>query len=340
MSIRERPESLRDHPDAGPSCDGGQGCPNGAGAGRLRTLSTRIPDLVDDIVWLTEKRLQAIEEVALDPQGSGTVESQIQDANERLYWAREQGDREAEDEAIVDLIKAEMREWWPDFPARQLLADLYRRAAWREEGRGSADGRRRPSHPEGLRVARWLLDDIVRGAGRFDPESESRAVTEFLIRYWKFHTGLCQVCLLDDFIGHSKYSRACFDALLYLVELFESLEADLPARLRRWSRECVLGLRRRPPLPTLPAHRPVNSGNLVRDVQIHFTIEILDRVGVAPRGIPVSGCRIVSEVLELSEDTVIRIWKQRIRESSLKDVLRSCNKVVFERTGLGFDGEA
>ena len=340
MSIRERPDSRRDHPDVGPSCDGSQEHPAGGGVGRLRTLSTCFPDLVDDILWLVEKRLQAIEEVALDPQSSGTVGSQLQDANECLYRAREQGDREAEDEALVDLIKAEMREWWPDFPERQLLADLYRRAARRKVGRGSDDSRRLPSHSEGLRVARCLLDDVAPGAGLFDPESESLAVTEFLIRYWKFHTGLCQTCLLDEFIEDSEDSPACFDALWEIAELLVSLGAGLPVRLRRWLLECAVGRRRRPPLSPLPAHRPVNSGNLVRDVQIHFTIKILRRVGVAPRGSPVSGCRIVAEVLELSEDTVIRIWKQRIWRSPLEDVLRRHNKAVFEHTGLGYDDEA
>ena len=340
MSMGDQPDGRRDHPDDGPSCDGSQEHPTGGGVGRLRTLSTCFPDLVDDIPWVIEKRLQAIEEVALDPEGSGTVESQIQDASERLYRVWKQRDWEAQNEALLDLTRAQMREWWPDFPERQLLADLYRRAAWRKVGRGSDDNRRRPSHSECLRVARCLLDDVAPGAGLFDPESESLAVTEFLTRHWKFHTGLCQTCLLDEFIEDSEDSPASFDALLHLVAFLESQGADFPVRLRRWMLECAVGRRRRPPLSPLPAHRPVNSGNLVRDVQIHFTIKILRRVGVAPRGSPVSGCRIVAEVLELSEDTVIRIWKQRIWKSPLEDVLRRHNKAVFEHTGLGYDDEA
>ena len=298
-------------------------------------LPTSIPELFEDVPWVIEKRLQAIEEVALDPEGSGTVESQIQDASERLYRAWKQRDWQAQNEALLDLTRAQMREWWPRFPAGQLLADLYRRAARRKERRGSADNGRRPSHPEGLKVARCLLADVVPGTGRFDPESESRAVTKSLIRYWMFHTGLSQTRLIDDFIEHSEDSRTYFDALWDLAELLVSLRVGPPARLRRWMLECVLGLRRRPPLPSLPAHRPVNSYNLVRDVQIHFTIEILDKVGVAPRGSPVSGCRIVSEVLELSEDSVTRIWKRRIGKSHFDDVLLSRNKAVAERTGFG-----
>ena len=235
----------------------------------------------------------------------------------------------------MDLIRAQMREWWPDFPERLLLADLYRRAARWKEGRGSADSRRRPSHSEGLRVARCLLDDLVRGASRLDAESESRAVTESLISYWMLHTGLSQIRLLDDFIEHYEDRRAYVDALFDLVALFKFCGVDLPVRLSRWMLKCVLGLRRRPPLPSLPAHRPVNSGNLVRDVQIHFTIEILRRVGVDPRGSPVSGCRIVAEVLELSEDTVIRIWKQRIWEPPFDQMLLRYHEAIFERTGFG-----
>ena len=92
-------------------------------------------------------------------------------AYERLYRAWEMGDREAEDEAVVDLIRAETRELWSGTPELKLLTELYRRAALRKrrkKGCESADSRRRPDRPEGLRVARRLLTD-VQGKKRFDP---------------------------------------------------------------------------------------------------------------------------------------------------------------------------
>ncbi len=77
----------------------------------------------------------------------------------------------------------------------------------------------------------------------------------------------------------------------------------------------------------------------MRDVQIQFTIEILHRIGIAPRGTHISGCEIVSLVLPLSEDTVIRIWNNRIWEKPLEPVLRKRLEAVSERTGLVYDAE-
>ena len=103
--------------------------------------------------------------------------------------ACEMNDREAEDEAIVDLIRAEMKEWWPDFPERRLLTDLYRRAAKED----SADSSRGPSREEGCRVARWLLAE-VRDIGRLDHESESLAATKTLVQHYLYHPERCQPC--------------------------------------------------------------------------------------------------------------------------------------------------
>ena len=50
---------------------------------------------------------------------------------ERARRAARRGDREAEDAAFVDGMRAEVREGWKDFRERRLLADLYRRAALR-----------------------------------------------------------------------------------------------------------------------------------------------------------------------------------------------------------------
>ena len=77
----------------------------------------------------------------------------------------------------------------------------------------------------------------------------------------------------------------------------------------------------------------------MRDVQIQFTIEILRRIGVAPRGTHISGCEIVSQVLPIEEDTVIRIWNDRIWEKPLEPVLRKRLEAVSERTGLVYDAE-
>ena len=67
----------------------------------------------------------------------------------------------------------------------------------------------------------------------------------------------------------------------------------------------------------------------MRVVGIDFTILILLRIGVPPRGSPVSGCRIVSKALGLSEHTVERIWRR-----SFGLVMQKHSKAIAIRTGL------
>ena len=300
----------------------------------MRLESTGLSDLVPNVLWLIKKRIQIFEEVVLDSHASGSGGPDIREATERMHRACEMNDREAEDEAIVDLIRAEMKEWWPDFPERRLLTDLYRRAAKED----SADSSRGPSREEGCRVARWLLAE-VRDIGRLDHESESLAATKTLVQHYLYHPERCQPCDMEDMIERSEDSRAHFDALMYLVIAIKYRGKELPVPLYLWRREYADGLRRRPFLAPISFQRPVSSEILVRDVQIQFTIEILRRIGVAPRGTHISGCEIVSQVLPIEEDTVIRIWNNRIWEKPLEPVLRKRLEAVSERTGLVYDAE-
>ena len=305
----------------------------------MRLLSTGVAELARNARWLIEKRLQVIEELASNPQATANPVPSEWEAYGRLHRAEELGDREAEDEAIVDLIRAQMWQWWPDVPERQLLVDLYRRAAQRNARRGSADSRRRPTHTEGLRVAKALLAG-VQGRSGLDPAKESLAVTETLMRHFLAPLGQCRTCDLEEYIQRSDGSRAYFDALHGITDVLCARDEDIPRPLVIWWAEIASRRRFRPPLKPLPPNRPVNSAHLVRDVQICFTIEILRRVGVPPRGSLVSGCSIVAEALEISEDAVERIWKGRIWEKSPEPVLRKYLDAVSERTGLGYDAEA
>ena len=164
----------------------------------MRLASTGLSELVPNVLWLTAKRIQIFEELVLGSHASGSGGPDKQEAKERMLRACEMNDREAEDEAIVDLIRAEMREWWPDFPERRLLTDLYRRAAKED----SADSSRGPTRDEGIAVARWLLAE-VRDMGRLDPERESLAVTETLVQHYLYHPERCQPCDLEDMIERS-----------------------------------------------------------------------------------------------------------------------------------------
>ncbi len=286
-----------------------------------------------------EKRLQVIEEVALSPPASGTGGPGVEEAKERIRRALERSDRRAEDEAVVDSMRAGTRKWWPDFPEGQLLSDLFRRAARRRAGCGSRDSRRRPSHGEGLRVARGLLADIP-DTSQLDSEYESAAVSAILGTQLLTHIGESSPDELSDYIERSLSNRVYFDALWWICELLSDRGEAIPLPLFRWLREVAVGFRWRPAMMSGQSHRPVNWAHLERDVQVHFVIEVLFRVGVPPRGSNVSGCRIVSEAIELSEETVIRIWKERAWKRSFEPELRKYVEATAARTGLYYTTEA
>ena len=136
---------------------------------------------------------------------------------------------------------------------------------------------------------------------------------------------------LQEYIKRSRSNRAHFDALEIIWQELNCRGESIPDPLDKWRTEFIDGLRPRPDRKPVPAHRPVRAAQLVRDIQIQFTIEVLRRVGVKPRGSSVSGCGIVSEVLELSEETVNRIWKERILKRPFGQMGKH-SKAIAERT--------
>ena len=309
----------------------------------MRLLPEAVDELDPNIRWVIERRLQLIKQVACGRQASGTGAPGMEEAMERINRAVEERDRGAEDEAVEDYMRAEVREWWQDFPESQLLTGLYRRDARRRAGCGSRDSRRRPSHAEGLRVARELLADI-QDTSRLDSEWEYGAVSTVLAAQWRPPIGVRSPDVLLEYIERSESSRVYFDALKLIGEELDSRDEAVPDPLARWRQEAAGGLRRRPAREPVPPHRPVNPAYPKRDVHIQFTIEILRRVGVPPRGGYVSGCRIVSEALRIREETVKRIWKQRVWKDRIRKqrvcrrpfahVMRKHSRAIATRTGL------
>ena len=125
----------------------------------MRLLPEKPPSWTPTPVGIAT-RLLLIEDVVLGHPFSGTGAPSMEEAGQRMRRAVARRDRKAEDEAIVDYMRAEIRDWLQDFPARRLLTDLYQRSARRTVATGSRDSRRRPSYEEGLRVAGGLLADI------------------------------------------------------------------------------------------------------------------------------------------------------------------------------------
>ena len=300
----------------------------------MQLLPQQIGDVDPIIRWGIETRLQLIEEVALGPQTFGIGAPGKEEAMRVL--SRSLGrDWKADAEAFDDCMRTEMGEWWRYFREPELLTALYRRAARRRAECGSPDGRRRPSHSEGLLVARALLVDLP-NVGRLDSAWEHAAVSTVLAAILLPPLGVTSPGELRKYIEHSETTRVYFDAIGLMCEEIHKRQRALPRPLFRWQQQATGGHRRRPPQMPVAPHRPVNPAKLLHDVQIQFIIEILRRVGVRPNARDVSGCRIVSEALEceeLSEETVRRIWKERIWRRPFQHEIRKYSKAIAERTG-------
>ena len=117
----------------------------------MRLLPEGIDEMSATYRWGVEWRLRIIEEVICAPPTSGTGGPGIEELMERARPAARRGDREAEDAAFVDGMRAEVRDGWKDFREHRLLADLYRRTALRRESGRSRDDddRRFPTHGAG-----------------------------------------------------------------------------------------------------------------------------------------------------------------------------------------------
>ena len=145
----------------------------------MRLLPERVAELNPNFRWAIATRLRIIEEIALDPLFSVTGAPIMEEGWNRMGRAVVLRDWKAEGAAITDYMRAEVRAWWQDFPERQLLTNLYWRAASRKAKSGSRDSRRRPTHPEGLRVAMGLLEDFRDTGPRWTPRERPTPLREF-----------------------------------------------------------------------------------------------------------------------------------------------------------------
>ncbi len=293
--------------------------------------------------FIVDAELYAIQEFALGTDPEGTFRSTLDEEWERIFEELDDGDVRDECDAILERARARTSEWWQDFPERSLLSELYRRAARRRlKGRkpkvGSSDSWRKPTHPEGLQVAGAMLARLPRTV-LLDRDQERRFVTELIgLQLLEQSRELSRPDWLS-IIRDSETRPAYFDALWRTCVTLSDPRQGFPVTLRPWLEEVVFGVRQRPPeLPVAP-HRPVTLGRVFRDFRAQSVIEVLRRVGVPAQGGPrsVSGCRIVGEALEIPEETVIRIWKNRPWQASFEKTLRSALDDLSEREGLEYD---
>ena len=288
-----------------------------------------------------DRYLDLIEEVACDPHVCGTNAPDKEEAAKRILQSLGT-DRKASEEAIVDRMKAELREWWRNVPepVRQLLANLYQRAAQRKAGRGSPDSNRKPSRDECLAVAVPLLAHLP-DTGPWDLEREHAAVSIVLATLLLPPIGTPSRSKLREYIKNARSIPVYFDALMRMCEELERRGEDIPPMLARWRTEVAGWRRRHPGRKPRPPRRPVPMDHVPRDLKIQLTIAVLERLGIPPQGSPYSGISIVTEALkqsegfeDLSEASVARIWKRRIWEQPFQRVMEKYSKAIAERTGL------
>ena len=293
--------------------------------GKLLTLG--FDGVLPVVQWLVLVRLEQIEEVALGVLKSGEGAPGMEEAMEAILWIFQGRAREAENKTVNDHMRAVAMEWWQEFPERWLLTDLYRRAALRKTGCRS-DNSPSPSHSQGLRVARPMLADIP-DTSQLDAEWESGAVSKVLAALLLPPIGTPSPQTVQQYYELSKTSKVYSDALKFMEkELKKRAEAAPP--LFMLQNRAVDRRRRRIAWKPRPraAHRPVNPATLLRDIQIQIIIELLQRIGIRPRGIYVSGCRIAAEASGLAEETVKDIWEMRFTPAMKKH-----SRAIAERTG-------
>ena len=290
------------------------------------------PKKVDEvgpiIRWAFDTRLRQIREIALGLDDSGTAALSVEEAAEGIL--RSMGrDWKASEEDIEYYMKADSRGWWRDFPKKELLKNLYKRADRRKEGTGSDDSRRLPDRDELFPLAKALMADI-RVIGELDALFEAAAFSEFLAYYWLSPIGVRSLEAERRYLEESKSIPAFFDAIILICEELKSRDEAIP---ESW-REVAEGRCRRPDMKRTPRGRPAKPDEFARNLHFQLVIELLDRLGAPPTGTEVSGCRIVAEAAGLAEDTVVDIWKARPGSTSFLSTMGKQMKSLARRHGL------
>ena len=228
----------------------------------MRLLPKGFAQLLPIVQWLVDLHLGYIEEAA-----RGTLAYVIGAPSEeeaiacvlRIFEGRYE---EADREALEAFMRARTRDWWADYPERQLLSALVRRADRRKQGIGREDGRRTPSPEEGLRIARPMLASIPKKL-TLDAEGEFEAVSKLLAALLKPPMGEDSPERLQRYIEFSTSKRVYRDALRRYNQEFYSPDKTIYRPDFSWQRRAAgrSGLRRaKIKVPSHPPPPPSQTG--------------------------------------------------------------------------------
>ena len=294
----------------------------------MRLLPNGFAQLLPIVQWLVGWHLEYIEEAARGTLAYVTGAPSEEEAIACVLRIFEGRYEEADREALEAYMRARTRDWWANYPERQLLSTLVRRTDRRKQGIGEKDGRRPPSPEEGLRIARPILASIPKKI-TLDAEGEFEAMSKLLAALLKPPLGEDSPERLQRYLEFSTSKRVYRDAIRRYNQEFDSPDKTIYRPDFSWQRKAASrsGLRRAK--IKVASHPPVKPALLLRNFQIQFVLGLLDRIGVPPRGTDVSGCRIVAGVLGLSEDAVKGIWEMRFTVA-----MRKHSKAIAKRAGL------
>ena len=290
--------------------------------------------LLPIVQWVVAVHYEHILEAARGTLASGTGAPSEEEAKAcllRIFAGRHE---EADRKVVNNHLTARALGWWEgwqDLPKRKDFADLVKRADRRKKGIGPEDNRRRLSHDEGRRLAEPLLA-VTPGKGkiRLDAEGEQEAVVQVLAALLSPPMGEPSPERLQEYHHRARSNRVYYDALDRRYNQLDNPVNAIPSLLLRW-KPSIYGRRlgRHYPKTQVSPHNPLKPAILLRNFQIQFVIGFLDRVGIRPLGKHVSGCRIVGEVLGLSESTVKGISGKRFTVE-----MRKHSAAIAERTVL------
>ena len=280
--------------------------------------------------WIIATHLQILERIVCGTPVSKADQPGMDEGEAVLHRAIARRDAEAEDEALGDMTKAHLRAWWQEFSEQHFLTELYGRSERREDevrlprqqthslsSRGPPGGQGAAGrHPRHRAIGCGV------GGSSHHEGSGRLLLPPFSVRSRD---------LVRGYIQSSRSRQVFFDALHLICAELDNRGEAIGRQLSWWRQEVVDGRLRRPRMKPIPARRPANPSQFARDIHLQFTVEILDRVCVPPRGNSASGCRIVAEASRIPIDTIERIWKVCPWRTSFVPMLQKHSKDIAER---------
>ena len=225
----------------------------------------------------------------------------------RMHKAVRQKHPRAGEKALQGYIVAAVADLGASETGKSIVT-LSRQNRRRLEQKGRRYGRlrpRRPSFDEGKEIAEILLSDPY-GETQYDPSTGLKPISNIIARAWLSPEGRRDQETLRDIVESSRTSAFFWDVIDAIDKEWHTVGKAPPPVLVKWREEVRAGLRTPPPKKPAPVGRHPRLDDLVRDIKIRYTINLLSDLGFTPTGRN-GGWEIVAETVYLSPSTVEKI---------------------------------